>query len=247
MEDKHTAQLQSMKEEKDKLQVLVLKQNTIIEELEKQLITASANNSFLQKQQHDLMETVHNLLTRMSPHDAPRASFVVKEEQITFKDCAEAYKSGLTTSGIYTITVPNTTEQVKTFCDMKTDGGGWTIIQNRFDGSVDFHRTWKEYKKVNPTEDTDTTDRALWLCYWGTDASSKANLCSIPFERELLFGKALEESIKKAVEEELELTPAYSPLVKLLTLRLQSENKTRGNPLAEPDWIILTTDSSARG
>lgn len=67
MEDKHSEQLQSMKEEKDKLQVLVLKQNSIIEDLEKQLITASANNSQLQKQQHDLMETVHNLLTRMEP------------------------------------------------------------------------------------------------------------------------------------------------------------------------------------
>ncbi|OCT78404.1 angiopoietin-2 [Xenopus laevis] len=147
MEDKHTSQLQTIKEEKDKLQTLVLKQNTIIEDLEKQLVTASTNNSLLQKQQHDLMETVHNLLTRMAPQNAPRSSFVAKEEQIAFKDCAEAYKSGFTASGIYTLTIPNTTDQAKTYCDMKTDGGGWTIIQKRFDGSVDFHRTWKDYKK----------------------------------------------------------------------------------------------------
>ncbi|CAJ0967148.1 unnamed protein product [Ranitomeya imitator] len=147
MEDKHSQQLQSMKEEKDKLQVLVLKQNSIIEDLEKQLITASANNSLLQKQQHDLMQTVDNLLTRMAPQTASRLSFVAKEEQITFKDCAEAYKSGLTSNGIYTLMIANTTEQVKTYCDMKNAGGGWTVIQKRFDGSVDFHRTWKEYKK----------------------------------------------------------------------------------------------------
>ncbi|XP_018423107.1 PREDICTED: angiopoietin-2 isoform X7 [Nanorana parkeri] len=147
MEDKHTRQLQSMKEEKDKLQTLVLRQNSIIEDLEKQLMTASSNNSMLQKQQHDLMETVHNLLTRMTPQTAPRSSFVAKEEQLAFKDCAEAFKSGLTSNGIYTLTMPNTTEQVKTYCDMKTGGGGWTVIQKRFDGSVDFHRTWKEYKK----------------------------------------------------------------------------------------------------
>lgn len=67
MEDKHNQQLQSMKEEKDKLQTLVLRQNSIIEDLEKQLMTASVNNSLLQKQQHDLMQTVHNLLTWMTP------------------------------------------------------------------------------------------------------------------------------------------------------------------------------------
>ncbi|XP_059586246.1 angiopoietin-2 isoform X4 [Alligator mississippiensis] len=145
MEDKHTLQLQSIKEEKNQLQALVSRQNSIIEELEKQLVTATVNNSVLQKQQHDLMETVHNLLTMISTPNS-KSSFVAKEEQISFKDCAEAFKSGLTTSGIYTLTVPNTSEEKKTYCDMETSGGGWTIIQRREDGSVDFHRTWKEYK-----------------------------------------------------------------------------------------------------
>lgn len=66
MEDKHIVQLQSIKEEKDQLQVLVSKQNSIIEELEKQLVTATVNNSALQKQQQELMETVHSLLTVLS-------------------------------------------------------------------------------------------------------------------------------------------------------------------------------------
>lgn len=66
MESKHISQLQSMKEEKDKLQSLVSRQNSIIEELEKQLVNATANNSFLQKQQHDLRETVQNLFAMIS-------------------------------------------------------------------------------------------------------------------------------------------------------------------------------------
>ncbi|XP_037750126.1 angiopoietin-2 isoform X2 [Chelonia mydas] len=145
MEDKHTFQLQSIKDEKDQLQVLVSRQNSIIEELEKQLVTATVNNSVLQKQQHDLMETVHNLLTMIATPNS-KNNFVAKEEQIRFKDCAEAFKSGLSTSGIYTLTVPNSAEEKKTYCDMESSGGGWTVIQQRKDGSVDFHRTWKEYK-----------------------------------------------------------------------------------------------------
>ncbi|XP_032865796.1 angiopoietin-2 isoform X2 [Tyto alba] len=145
MEDKHTLQLKSIKDEKDQLQVLVARQNSIIEELEKQLVTATVNNSVLQKQQHDLMETVHNLLTMISTPNS-KNNFIAKEEQISFKDCAEAFKSGLTTSGIYTLTVSNTVQEKKAYCDMETGGGGWTVIQRREDGSVDFHRTWKEYK-----------------------------------------------------------------------------------------------------
>uniref|UniRef100_A0A2K6C3H5 Angiopoietin 2 n=1 Tax=Macaca nemestrina TaxID=9545 RepID=A0A2K6C3H5_MACNE len=146
MEDKHIIQLQSIKEEKDQLQVLVSKQNSIIEELEKKIVTATVNNSVLQKQQHDLMETVNNLLTMMSTSNSAKDPTVAKGEQISFRDCAEVFKSGHTTNGVYTLTLPNSTEEIKAYCDMEAGGGGWTIIQRREDGSVDFQRTWKEYK-----------------------------------------------------------------------------------------------------
>ena len=31
-------------------------------------------------------------------------------------------------------------------CDMKTNGGGWTVIQRRHDSVGDFYRGWQDYK-----------------------------------------------------------------------------------------------------
>ena len=48
-------------------------------------------------------------------------------------------------NGQYTIN-PGGKQPFKVFCDMTSDGGGWTVIQRRADGSIDFYKNWMEYK-----------------------------------------------------------------------------------------------------
>ncbi|CAG2231795.1 Tenascin-R,Ryncolin-2,Angiopoietin-related protein 1,Ficolin-1-A,Ryncolin-1,Ficolin-2,Tenascin,Ficolin-1,Fibrinogen-like protein A,Ficolin-1-B,Microfibril-associated glycoprotein 4,Angiopoietin-related protein 7,Ryncolin-3,Ryncolin-4 [Mytilus edulis] len=60
------------------------------------------------------------------------------------KDCTDLKKSNKK-SGVYKISSGNS-KDLKVYCDMTTDNGGWSILQRRYDGTVDFQRTWSEYE-----------------------------------------------------------------------------------------------------
>ncbi|XP_068108815.1 fibroleukin-like isoform X2 [Hyperolius riggenbachi] len=70
-----------------------------------------------------------------------------KMERIFPRDCADIYKQGIRENGIYTIQPIALRQPFEVYCDMVTDGGGWTVFQKRLDGAVDFNRTWQEYKQ----------------------------------------------------------------------------------------------------
>ncbi|XP_052708794.1 ficolin-2-like [Crassostrea angulata] len=64
--------------------------------------------------------------------------------------CQDLYTCGQKTSGVYTIypwerSDPNY-RPVQVYCDMETDGGGWTAIQRRVNGGKSFKQNWVDYK-----------------------------------------------------------------------------------------------------
>eukprot|EP00079_Xenopus_tropicalis_P013214 XP_002941291.2 PREDICTED: angiopoietin-related protein 7-like [Xenopus tropicalis] len=75
----------------------------------------------------------------------PQAEF--QHSRSCHTDCSSLYYNGIDRSGIYTIELAAGGIPTDVLCDMETDGGGWTIIQSRQDGSVGFNRTWAEYKE----------------------------------------------------------------------------------------------------
>ncbi|KAM5148913.1 ficolin-2-like [Mantella aurantiaca] len=62
------------------------------------------------------------------------------------RNCKELLNLGSFLSGWYTI-YPDGEKSLTVFCDMDTEGGGWIVFQRRYDGTVNFLRDWKDYKR----------------------------------------------------------------------------------------------------
>uniref|UniRef100_A0AAZ1XXP4 Fibrinogen C-terminal domain-containing protein n=3 Tax=Oreochromis aureus TaxID=47969 RepID=A0AAZ1XXP4_OREAU len=62
------------------------------------------------------------------------------------RDCSDHLLRGKTKSGLYLVTPDLRTSSFSVYCEMEQEGGGWTVLQRRQDGSVSFNRTWAEYQ-----------------------------------------------------------------------------------------------------
>ncbi|KAL7980887.1 hypothetical protein Chor_002041 [Crotalus horridus] len=85
-----------------------------------------------------------------------------------WRDCLQALEDGHGTSSIYLVKPENTNRLMQVWCDQRQDPGGWTVIQRRLDGSVNFFRNWETYK-----QGFGNIDGEYWLglenIYWLTN------------------------------------------------------------------------------
>ncbi|XP_047435527.1 fibrinogen gamma chain [Mugil cephalus] len=86
----------------------------------------------------------------------------VEIQPTTGSDCQDIANKGATTSGLYYVKPAKATEQFLVYCEIDSFGRGFTVIQRRRDGSVDFNKDWVQYKNgfgfLSPD---DTTE--FWL------------------------------------------------------------------------------------
>ncbi|KAL1477011.1 hypothetical protein MTO96_017876 [Rhipicephalus appendiculatus] len=81
------------------------------------------------------------------------------KKSIRPRNCADQLHAGQTTNGLYNVFLrADDIDGKVVYCDMETDGGGWTVIQRRgqFGNSAYyFYRNWTEYAEGfgDPTEE----------------------------------------------------------------------------------------------
>ncbi|XP_005991837.1 angiopoietin-related protein 2 [Latimeria chalumnae] len=85
-----------------------------------------------------------------------------------WRDCLHALQEGKTVNEIYLIKPQNVNKMMQVWCEQHYKNGGWTVIQRRQDGSVNFFRNWEHYK-----QGFGNIDGEYWLglenIYWLTN------------------------------------------------------------------------------
>ncbi|XP_012368532.1 angiopoietin-4-like [Octodon degus] len=138
-EAQQDSQLVGLQDVRKQIQQLLDLQNSTLTSIQDSLQAVSSTSGLRHQKQRHLLETLRELI-HLADH-GPGAAVP------GLQDCQDIHKFGLNDDSIYTILVPNVIEPKRVLCVMGTNGGDWTVIQHRENGTVNFHRNWQDYKQ----------------------------------------------------------------------------------------------------
>ncbi|KFB38337.1 AGAP011223-PA-like protein [Anopheles sinensis] len=132
--------------------------------IEASLQTTEYSTHHAMKQVEQSLKTANQLVPKISDLELKQMSYQeelqdglkqLKQYIIPLRSCLQATN---TSSGQYIIKLGQNTKPFEVFCEQTKFGGGWTVFQHRFDGSVDFYRNWAEYR-----DGFGSVDGEFWL------------------------------------------------------------------------------------
>ncbi|XP_023210949.1 protein scabrous-like [Centruroides sculpturatus] len=97
-----------------------------------------------QKALTEEVEKVNSLLPSVEQREENLEKQIKKFVRRLPRDCSSVESKE---SKVNLIHIPGLSDPKEVFCDTKTDGGQWTIIQKRQNGEVQFDRKWDAYKE----------------------------------------------------------------------------------------------------
>ncbi|XP_046947636.1 fibrinogen gamma chain isoform X1 [Lynx rufus] len=127
--------------------------------------THESNIRFLQEIYNSNNQKINNLKLKVAQLEAKcqePCKDTVQIHDTTGKDCQDIANKGAKESGLYFIKPLKAKQQFLVYCEIDGSGNGWTVLQKRLDGSLDFKKNWIQYKEgfghLSPTGTTE-----FWL------------------------------------------------------------------------------------
>ena len=120
-------------------------------------VVTMLNQTLMSSEQH--IQRLTAAVSTVADHLGNIAQLMENKWKEPVKNCQDILQSSeIRPSGQYTINPMDGAGSLQVYCDMETDGGGWTVFQKRFNGSVDFYRGWEDYENG-----FGSTDGEYWL------------------------------------------------------------------------------------